>query len=313
MTPSNHNQKPRIGLALGSGAARGLSFIGVLEVFEEENIPIDVIAGTSIGALIGALYASGVSAKKMKEVALNIHWRQLAGLLDPILPKSGLLNGHQVAEFIAELLPARDFTELNIPVAMTATDVESGELVILRQGDILEALRAALAFPGIFTPVRNGDRFLVDGGLCNPVPVDVARSMGADIVIGVSAIPDVDKRPPREAVFPPLPPPEKKTTSKTIPFSSEGVEALFKRIWKKTPETEDVRKPPNIFRIFAQSIVIMENEINALRLEKNHVDLLLRPTLPGLTLLEFHRAAEAIESGAEITRRHLPHLRRLLQ
>lgn len=303
----------KVGLALGSGAARGLSFIGVLEVFEDEGIPVDFIAGTSIGAVIGALYASGVSAAQLKEAALNIDWRKLAGLLDLVLPKSGFINGNQVAELIAELLPARNFSELHIPVAMTATDVESGELVILKQGDLLEALRAAIAFPGIFTPVRYGNRFLVDGGLCNPLPVDIVRAMGADIVIGVSAIPDVDKRSPQEAIFP-LPKDDERNVSPKLPaqFSADGIETLFRRIWKQPATRKDERKPPNIFRIFAQSIVIMENEINALRLSKNHVDLLLRPALRNLTLLEFHRAAEAIKAGTDIARSELPALRKLL-
>ena len=190
------SSRPRIGLALGSGAARGLAHIGVLKVLEKAEIPIDMIAGTSMGAFIGAMYAAGVPVDHMEKAALEIDWRSMARLLDPILPTSGLTDSRRLVSFMAELLPARDFEDLNRPLAITATDINTGETVIIKQGDLLEALRAGLAFPGIFSPVRFGQRFLVDGGLCKPIPTDVARQLGADKVIGVCTIPAVNKRTP---------------------------------------------------------------------------------------------------------------------
>ena len=188
--------RPRIGLALGGGAARGLAHIGVLKVLEQADIPIDIIAGTSMGAFIGAMYAAGVPIDHMEKAALEIDWRSMARLLDPVLPTSGLTDSKKLVSFIAELLPARDFEDLNRPLAITATDINTGEAVIIKQGDLLEALRAGLAFPGIFSPVRFGQRFLVDGGLCKPIPIDVARHLGADKVIGVCTIPAVNKQTP---------------------------------------------------------------------------------------------------------------------
>ena len=125
------SSRPKLGLALGSGAARGLAHIGVLKVLEEEKIPIDIIAGTSIGALIGAMYAAGVPVTQMEKVALEIDWRSMAKLLDPVIPFSGLTDGRKLISFIEVLLPVRSFSELRQPLAVTATDINTGEAVII--------------------------------------------------------------------------------------------------------------------------------------------------------------------------------------
>jgi NTE family protein len=296
-------QQCKIGLALGSGAARGMAHIGVLKVLEKTGTRIDAIAGTSIGAFIGALYAAGVPVGQMEEVARNVDWRQMARLLDPTLPTSGLIDGRKVAGFMAELLPVRTFEELQIPLAVVATDVETGEMLIIKKGSLLQALQAAIAFPGIFTPVRFGDRFLVDGGLCNPVPVDVVRELGADTVIGVCAIPEVCKASAETY----LPPDDADNGGskghRSELFNAARVESILMDILgrngngKKTVKDNSQRKPPSLFRVCAQSVVIMENQINQLRLERNDIDLLIRPELKSIALLDFHRAKEAIQAG----------------
>lgn len=306
---------PRIGLALGSGAARGLAHIGVLKVLEEAGIEIAAIAGTSIGALIGALYAAGVPVADMEEVAEAVDWKSIASLVDPILPTAGLIDGKRVSRFFSELLPVRDFNDLRLPLAMVTTDVERGEVVIINRGDLLTALRAAIAFPGIFTPVPFGDRFLVDGGLCHPVPADIVRELGADKVIGVCAIPKVEK-PRREAYLPLQASTSRDQSSLLGRFSSGRVEKLWREVFSRKPADNGRndgknRKPPNLFRIFAQSVAIMENQINDLRLERDRIDVLIRPELSDLNLLEFHRAGEAIAAGADATRRALDQIRRL--
>ncbi len=301
----------RIGLALGSGAARGLAHIGVLKVLQQEQIPISCIAGTSIGALIGALYAAGVTVEQMEDVARNVDWQKMAGLIDPIIPTSGLIDGKKVLQFISELLPVETFEELRIPLAVVTTDVESGEMLIIKRGLLREALRAAISFPGIFTPVRFAGRFLVDGGLCNPVPVDVARALGADRVIGVCAIPEVEKRP--QEAFLPIQHQENQPKNFLLDiFNSEMVEKILRDIWRPNERaekalnepnsTEKWRKPPGMFKIFAQCVSIMENEINTLRLERNGADLLIRPDLNDITLLEFNKAKQIIHAGAQATR-----------
>ncbi len=319
MTPKTLSKKT--GLALGSGAARGMAHIGVLKALESGGVKVDVLSGTSFGAFIAALYAAGVTVAQMEEVARGVDWQQLAKLLDPTIPTSGLIDGRKLTRFMAEMLPARTFEELRIPLGVVATDVETGEAVVIRRGNLLEAIRASVAFPGIFTPVRFGERFLIDGGLLNPVPVDVAYDLGAEVVIGVCAIPEVRKRP-AEAF---LPLEEKKPSPAGILrelLTSQGVEKIFREILRsnnrekppeEVPQPGRSRKPPGIFRIFAQSVAIMENQINALQLERNEADLVIRPDLNGITLLEFNRAAEAIRAGEKEARARLPEILSLIQ
>lgn len=309
-TPS----RPSIGLALGSGAARGLAHIGVLKTLEAAKIPINIIAGTSMGAFIGAMFAAGVPVAQMEKAALEIDWRRMAKLLDPVLPTSGLTDSKRLVSFIAELLPVRNFEELNRPLAITATDINTGEAVIIKQGDLLQALRAGLAFPGIFSPVRFGQRFLVDGGLCKPIPTDVARHLGADRVIGVCTIPAVNKRTPE--TFLPVAQAQHQSLGRWRGlFSARSIERAFRsavgQVAKEEPRS-DV-KAPNIFRVCAQSVVIMENVINELHLRQNPHDLLIRPPLNDITLLEFHRAKEIIAAGEASARAALPEIEYLLQ
>ncbi len=304
MTASSTEE--RLGISLGSGAARGLAHIGVLKVLEEAAIPVKIVTGTSMGAFIGALFAAGVPVSQMEKAALEVDWRSLTRLLDPILPTSGLTDGRKLMAFMADLLPARDFKDLNIPLGVTATDIHTGEAVIIRQGDLLEALRASLAFPGIFAPVRFGKRFLVDGGLCNPIPTDVARLMGASKVIGVCTIPTVVKRTPE--TFLPTRVNGRRPLSSWRDFTNpRRLEQAFRAaLGQDSAEIEQVdaadTRAPNIFKVCAQSVAIMENVINELRLKQTPEDLIIRPDLADVTLLEFHRAAEIIAAGETAAR-----------
>jgi NTE family protein len=307
---------PRLGLALGSGAARGLAHIGVLKVLEEEGLTIGGVAGTSIGAFIGALYAAGVPVQRMEAVARELDWRKLARLLFPTVPVSGLVDGRNLVEFMAALLPVHSFEALRLPLAVTVTDIDTGEPLIIRQGNLLEALRAALAFPGIFPPVRFGSRFLVDGGLCNPVPADIVRQLGMERVIGICTIPDVAKRAP-ETYLPLNEPESGRLERRAQPFTAARIEQIFRRLFVPPlmPEAADEPaepKLPGILKVCAQSVAIMENQINALRLAGNHHDLIIRPQCPGVTLLEFHRAAELIAAGERAARQALPEIRQLV-
>ena len=307
---------PKLGLALGSGAARGLAHIGVLKVIEEARIPIDIIAGTSMGALIGAMYAAGVPVAQMEEVALTIDWRKMASLLDPVLPTSSLTDSRKLIAFIAELLPAREFKDLRQTLAVTATDINTGEAIIIKQGDLLEALQASLAFPGVFSPVRFGQRFLVDGGLCNPIPTNVARNLGAERIIGVCTIPAVKKQAP-ETFLPGSHGHAKNLSLWGKFFSARTIEQAFRSALGQEPETtakEDTEqlKAPNIFRVCAQSVAIMENLINELHIRQNPQDLIIRPRFDGISLLEFHRAEEIIAAGESSARAALSEIKYLL-
>jgi len=174
--------RPKIGLALGAGGARGFAHIGVLKVLEKENIPIDYIAGSSMGALVGSLYGVGQSPANLEKFATLFRRKYF---MDFIVPKLGFVAGQKAKEVIRMLAKGMKLEELPIPVSIVATDIKSGERVILDHGDVATAVRASIAIPGIFVPEKIGDRLLVDGGVIDRVPLSVVRQMGADITIGV--------------------------------------------------------------------------------------------------------------------------------
>jgi len=174
--------KPKIGLALGSGGARGLAHIGVLKVLKEHEIPIDYIAGSSMGSFIGALYANHNDINMLEKLALNLkrkYW------LDFSVPKMGLVSGEKLKELIRILTHGKNIEDLDIPTAIVATDIETGERVVFKNGPITQAVRASISIPGIFVPETIDGRLLVDGGVIDRVPVHVVREMGADLVIAV--------------------------------------------------------------------------------------------------------------------------------
>jgi NTE family protein len=194
----------KIGLALGGGAARGLAHIGVLEVLEKEGIPVDMIAGTSAGAAVGALYAEGKSATRIKKLALDTGWRRLVSMIDLALPRSGFIEGTRIKNLLKSFMGDIDFKDLKIPLSCVATDIRSGEEVVINDGPVLEGVRASISIPVIFAAARWRGRYLVDGGLVNPVPVSTVRKMGAELVIAVNVIPTMGVRlqPSKEAKEP---------------------------------------------------------------------------------------------------------------
>jgi len=179
-------EKIKIGLALGAGSARGLAHLGVLRVLEKYRIPVDYIAGSSIGALIGSLYACGLDVDFMIKFAGEL---QTKSWVDLCLPRSGLISGKKVETMLQILTRNRSFEDLKIPFAAVATDIERGEAVVIKTGKVACAVRASISIPVIFKPVQLAGRQLVDGGVVDRVPVSVVREMGADIVIAV----DVNK------------------------------------------------------------------------------------------------------------------------
>jgi len=176
----------KIGLALGSGGAKGLAHIGVIKILEENDIPIDFIAGASIGALIGGLYAAFKDIKAIEKNLTSSNWRQiLSFILDPSI-KGGLISGKKLETFIRSQINHIQFSELKIPFAAVATDLNSGESVIIKEGDVSSAIRASIAVPLVFKPIKKEGQLLVDGGVSKPVPVQIVRQMGADFVIAVN-------------------------------------------------------------------------------------------------------------------------------
>jgi len=180
------SKRPKIGLALGSGGPKGLAHIGVIKVLEENNIPIDFMAGSSIGAMVGGFYAAGLSIKEIEEIALSTNWRRVFSVLfDPHL-KQGLLGGEKIKTFIRDYINGKKFEDCKIPFVAVATDLKTGEAVVLKKGEMAPAIKASVSIPLVFKPEEIDGRMLADGGLSAPVPVEIVRSMGADIIIAVN-------------------------------------------------------------------------------------------------------------------------------
>lgn len=255
---------PRVGLALGGGGARGLAHIGILKVFEEQEIPLHVLAGTSMGGLIAAAYAAGMTAADLEATALKMgNLRELATLVDLRPPRRGLLAGEQVRKYLGKLVDENlTFDELSLPLAMQAVDLKSGKEYTLREGNVLDAVMATSAFPGVFPPVKILDHQLVDGGVLDNLPTDLPRQLGANVVIAVyvTATVDTDQQ-------------------------EEGAEAsIFMRGIAK-----------DIMRV----ALIISRAMTEARLKESPPDLLLCPPIPAKAgvFSGFTHAAEIIAAG----------------
>jgi NTE family protein len=175
-------EDPKIGLALGSGGARGFAHLGVIKVLIDAGIPIHLIAGSSMGALVGSFYGAGIDMDRLYKLSIAFKRKYF---LDFIVPKMGFISGKKIKEFIKVFTHGKNIEELSIPIGIVATDLLTGEKVVFKQGPVAEAVRASISIPGIFVPEKYNGRILVDGGVTDRVPVSVAKEMGADIVIAV--------------------------------------------------------------------------------------------------------------------------------
>jgi NTE family protein len=181
-SPRRLNRKKRIGLALGGGAVLGAAHIGVLRAMDEFEIPVDCIAGTSIGSFIGALFAFGKSWREIEEIALHMKWLDVSGLR---LSQYGLLSNRKLGKALTDAVGNVDFSDARIPLAVVATDIGTGEKTVLTEGNVAEAVMASSCVPGVYIPLEIAGRILVDGGIVENVPVSPLRDMGAEIVVGV--------------------------------------------------------------------------------------------------------------------------------
>ena len=290
-----------VGLVLGCGSSRGWAHIGAIEALEDANIPIDLIVGCSIGSFVGAIYASG-SIKSLREFVLKMDGKKVFSYFDIVLPRSGLLDGtKKLRELFSIHTNVKKFSELKIPVMMVATDLETGQKVVLKSGNILDALRASISIPGLFAPARVKNRWLVDGGLVDPVPVSVARAMGADIVIAVDLSSGIISRKKwKMQKFGSEKTPVKKEEKKNELISKlseyyENAELSFKTkindLFKKEAST------PDIIETVTTSINIMQDRITRINLAVTPPDILIQPHLGELKMLDFDQVAHTIEEG----------------
>ena len=313
---------PRLGLALGSGSARGWAHIGVLQVLDEEGIRPDIVCGSSIGALVGAAYAAG-ELQRFTEWVQGLGMRDVFGFMDFNIT-GGMLKGEKLIAFWRRNFADFDIDRSPMPFGAVATDLHSGAEVWLRHGSIADAVRASIALPGLFTPVMRDDgRLLVDGGLVNPVPASLARAMGADIVIAVDLNSDILHRHMRPlAVVREAPAPEAleadaAAAPEPVPEPARNADWVRRlKFW--TPDAgvaAPVARPvpvPSVLDVVMTSVNIMQMRITRSRMAGDPPEVVVAPALANLGLLDFHRSGEAIAEGRRAAQASLPQLRRFM-
>lgn len=289
----------KLGIALGTGAALGHSLIGVLKVLKRERIPLDILAGTSIGSIVGGLTALGLEPEEIEELALRVDkaWVYENLFWDLTVPRSGFFAGSTLLRFLRSYFGAKEFGDLEVPFACVACDIETGEEIVLRDGRVAEAIRASCGMPLIFSPIRLAGRYLVDGGLVNPVPTRVVAAMGADVVVAVNLTMPASERALRK----PRMPKGRKPTIFETPVDLAHLKELT---------LPDSLKAPDMFNIFFQMIYTMEYEIAQARVDFAHV--VIEPDLRGFSWTELHRGSEIIKAGERIAEEYVPQIKALL-
>ena len=267
-------QRPRIGIALGAGSARGWAHIGVLGALAKAGIAPEVVCGTSIGSLVGAVYADANLAALERWVSA-LTWRKVVGYFD-LSFSGGILKGSRLFDYLRGSFLEKRIEDLSLPFAAVATDLADGREIWLREGPVANAVRASIAMPGLFTPVARDGRTLVDGALVNPVPVSLARAMEADFVIAVDL--------------------------------SSNIVGKFAR---KAARHEHMM--PNLAEVVIGGLNIMSTRITRSRAAGEPADAVIRPQLGELGLLEYHRGTEAIAEGRAAAELAIPLIRRMLQ
>ncbi|MBI2312776.1 MAG: patatin-like phospholipase RssA [Betaproteobacteria bacterium] len=299
-------RKPKIGLALGSGSARGWAHIGVLRALDEAGIRPDIVCGTSIGALVGAAYADG-DLDRLEQWVGGLTWKDVVGFLDFSL-SGGVIKGDRLIEFFRSNFVDKTISELPLPFAAVATDLENGREVWLREGLLADAVRASIALPGLFAPVRHDGRWLVDGGLVNPVPVSLCRAMGADLVIAVDLNSDLlGRHLRREGPAPAGKPAKPNGLAEAV---LDRLQAGIASLGIAAPGHE--KGVPSVLEVMATSVNIMQVRITRSRLVGEPADVLIAPRLAHLGLMEFHRARTAIEAGRKAAIHGLVQVRELV-
>ena len=296
---------PKLGLALGSGASRGWSHVGVIKALLREGIEADVICGTSVGAIVGGSYVAG-NLEKLENWVLGSTRTDVLRFFDIKLSQSGFVDTERLSWFLHNYVAAEDQLIEDMPkkYAAVSTNLDTGREVWFTEGRLADAVRASMALPGLFPAIRHEQRWLVDGGLVNPVPVSVCRALGADIVIAVNLNSGIiGKNNPG--------------TQEATPADNQGVLGSIKQQAKEYsnaifPNHDDKDATPGLFYAIANSVNIVQDRITRSRLAGDPADVVLSPQVAHIGMLEFHRAAEAIEEGEGCVQKSMPEIRSLM-
>ena len=295
---------PKLGLALGSGASRGWSHIGVIKSLLKEGIEPDIVCGTSVGAIIGGSYVAG-NLELLEDWVLGSTRSDVLRFFDIGFSQTGFVDTERLSWFLHTYVAAQDqrIEDLTKKYAAVSTDLDTGREIWFTEGGVADAVRASMALPGLFPAVRSDRRWLVDGGLVNPVPVTPCRALGADIVIAVNLNSGIVGK-------------HNHTKPESPPTERRGVLSSFKQQAKEYsssifPSHVEKDEAPGLFYAIANSVNIVQDRITRSRLAGDPADVLLSPRLPHIGMLEFHRAAEAIQEGEACVQRALTEIGRL--
>ncbi len=278
-----------VGIALGGGAAFGIAHVGVLVALEEAGLPVDLVAGTSMGSIVALGYAAGLRPTEMRDIAGRIgNVRTALSAIDPSLSGAGFLSGRRLISIFSPLLDREGFSELDVPCRVVAMDIDTGTAVQIASGRLDEAFRASCSIPIIFTPVSRDGRTLVDGGMIDPVPAGVLRDMGADIVIAVNVVPRLD------------------------PEVSTSLSRTFKRVNRFNPLSffSGSRDMPDLVDIFMNSLQALQHELG--NFKSLDADVLVNVDLGEFTWIDFHRAVDIVECGRRAGEQAAPGVRAAL-
>lgn len=311
-SPAHARNRPRLGVALGSGSARGWAHIGVLRALHEMGIEPAIIAGTSAGALVGGAYVSG-QLDALEEWARSVGKLDVFRLMDLAPARGGFIAGSRLFEAFRKVADDVQIEDLPLPFSAVATDFESGRELWLDKGSLHEAVRASISLPGLLTPVERDGRWLVDGGLVNPVPVSVCRALGADYVIAVNLGGDLRDRNTHltepSGIFGDDPGALDDALSRLPAPLRERLEAPARFLF--APRDRETTRAPGFFDVMAGSINIMQDRVTRSRMAGDPADVLIEPRLEEIRMLDFDHAIDAIEEGRAATERMRAPLLRL--
>jgi NTE family protein len=266
-------KRKKVGLVLGGGGARGLAHIGVLKVLEENNIPIDFVSGTSIGAIIGALYCLGKKPSEIEEIAKKINWKNI---FDFGFSLKGIIKGKKIEDYLRDIFEEKSFSDLKIPFFATAVDINESTEVVFNKGDLTNAVRASISIPGIFKPIMNNGRVLVDGGVLDNLPIKVLKENGAEVIIAVNLYDE----------------PQKEIIYETANRINQESKSFLKEI-------------PNLVKIILKSYNLMEGEKVRLLLENFDNEIIITPKVRNLRIYEFDKVDLLIEKGINSTKKEI--------